>query len=96
MHDQGGLIHDDGDEVIMPTHWTDESGRGHLLARYANYFMVGHNPNEFIVDFGQCDVGGEAQKIHTRIVTAPFYAKAFLNVLQQSINEYEEQFGAIE
>jgi hypothetical protein len=29
-------------------------------------------------------------------VTAPFYAKAFLNVLQQSINEYEEQFGAIE
>lgn len=63
--------------------------------RYANYFQVGHNASEFVLDFGQYYDENEDARFHTRIVTSPMYAKAFLTTLQESLNQYEETFGAI-
>ena len=66
-----------------------------LEGRYANYFEVGYNAFEFIFDFGQFYTAGEQPKIHTRIVTSPVYAKAFLETLGNTLGQYERGFGAI-
>jgi hypothetical protein len=67
-----------------------------LEARYANYFKVGHNAVEFIIDFGQCYPEIEKAELYTRIVTSPVYAKALLEILQDSISRYEKARGKIE
>lgn len=67
-----------------------------LEGRYANYFKIGHNAFEFVLDFGQCYGGSGKAKLHTRIVTSPNYAKALLETLGESIERYEETFGVIE
>lgn len=69
--------------------------RNTLEGRYANYFEVGYNAFEFIFDFGQLYAAGEQPKIHTRIVTSPVYAKAFLETLENTLDQYERGFGAI-
>ena len=54
--------------VIAMDH-TDEDPQeaGRLEGKYANYFKVGHNAFEFVLDFGQYyPANGEAQ-FHTRI-----------------------------
>jgi hypothetical protein len=64
--------------------------------RYANYFKVGHNSFEFILDFGQVysDAPCEAMH-HTRIVTSPAYAGVLLELLRDSIEKYQKAFGPI-
>jgi hypothetical protein len=51
---------------------------GELEGRYANYFKVGHNALEFLLDFGQFYAESQRAQFHTRIITNPTYAKAFL------------------
>jgi len=63
--------------------------------RYANYLQIGHNAFEFLLDFGQLYSDGRQEHIHTRIVTGPLYAKEFLQVLEESIEQYEETYGLI-
>jgi hypothetical protein len=67
-----------------------------LQGRYANYFKVGHNAFEFVVDFGQYYGDDESLQLHTRIVTSPAYAKRLLNTLQEAVVKHETQFGTIE
>jgi hypothetical protein len=67
-----------------------------LEGRYANYFKVGHNALEFVIDFGQYYSGTEAAKLYTRIVTSPCYAKFLLETLRESIEEYEKAYGDIQ
>lgn len=76
---------DDGHEL----HHSEAEGR------YANYFQVGHNMLEFILDFGQSFSDGRAEYFHTRIITSPSYAQELLRVLQDSIRQYESVFGPI-
>lgn len=64
-----------------------------LEARYANYFEVGHNEYEFVIDFGQCYPENGKTQFHTRIITAPTYAKALLETLRESIERYGRHFG---
>jgi len=66
-----------------------------LEGRYANYFKVGHNPLEFLLDFGQLYADSQQAQFHTRIITNPTYAKAFLGLLSESIAQYEQTFGVI-
>lgn len=42
---------------------------GKLEGRYANYFKVGHNAFEFVLDFGQFYPGSEKAELCTRIIT---------------------------
>jgi len=63
--------------------------------RYANYFTVGHNAFEFLFDFGQIHSEGRPAPLHTMIITTPVYAKTFLALLQESIDQHEQNFGAI-
>jgi hypothetical protein len=63
--------------------------------RYSNCFKIGHNVLEVVLDFGQHYPEEEAQ-FHTRIVTTPVCAKALLATLQESLRQYERDFGGIE
>ena len=67
-----------------------------LEGRYANYFKVGHNAFELLLDFGQFYPEGEREQLHTRIVTTPSHAKALMEVLRESIERYEQTFGPIQ
>lgn len=66
-----------------------------LEGKYANYFKVGHNALEFVIDFGQFYKDNAEAQLHTRIVTNPAYAKAMFETLRESINQYEQTFGTI-
>jgi hypothetical protein len=65
-----------------------------IEGRYANYFIIGHNAVEFLLDFGQM-YRDQDERVHSRIVTSPSYAKELLRVLSQSVECYEKQFGEI-
>lgn len=66
-----------------------------IEGRYANDIQIGHNAFEFVLDFGQQYGSSLPAQVHTRIVTSPAYAKAFLQILTSSIALYESEFGAI-
>jgi len=63
--------------------------------RYSNYFKVGFNPFEFILDFGQAYESAPVPPHHTRIVTGPAYAKGLAHLLLESLAAYEETHGTI-
>lgn len=64
-------------------------------AKYANYLEVGHNPFEFRLDFGQQEGDEPEPHLHSRIITNPVYAKAFVDLLRDAVASYEETFGPI-
>lgn len=66
-----------------------------LEGRYANYFQVGHNAFEILLDFGQLYSENAAARFHTRIITSPAYAKVLSETLRGCIDQYEQTFGAI-
>lgn len=77
-------------------HEVENSPEGRLLeGRYANYFKVGYNAFEFLLDCGQFYPEGKEAELHTRIITSPIYAKALLELLRESIDQYEQTFGTI-
>jgi hypothetical protein len=73
-------------------------GNGDLLqGQYANYFEVGHNAFEFLLDFGQLYLAGsEAEgRMHTRIITSPVFAQRLVEVLSRALSEYEQTYGRV-
>jgi uncharacterized protein DUF3467 len=61
----------------------------HKEARYANYFQVGHNAFEFLIEFGQRDEAG----IHTRIYMSPQHARILSTLLLDTLHQHELEFG---
>jgi hypothetical protein len=66
---------------------------------YANYLKIGQNAFEFLLVFGHLYLDDNLVEqeglFHTRIVTTPVYAKAFLKVLEECIEHHERTFGVI-
>lgn len=62
--------------------------------RYANYFTIGHNAFEFLLDF-YLRYQENAAVSQARIITNPAYAKQLLDLLRESIEQYERAFGVI-
>ena len=73
----------------------DSGNDGQLVGRYANYFEIGHNAFEFVLDFGQLYIGETEARIHTRIVTSPVYAKKLATIFHDAISQYEQDHGRI-
>ncbi len=65
------------------------------LARYTNYFEVGHNPYEFLIDFGQLQPEVSNVMLHTRIAMGPTHAKLFATMLHNAVGQYETDNGLI-
>jgi hypothetical protein len=80
---------------MSPEGNTPADSEGVVEGKYANYFKVGHNAFEFIVEFAQLYSELALEKVHTRIVTSPAYAKELLKVLQEAVDAYEGVFGTI-
>jgi len=59
--------------------------RKKIEGKYANYFKVGHNAFEFVIDFGQYYPGTDQAELYTRIITSPAYAKTLIETLRESI-----------
>jgi hypothetical protein len=76
-------------------HPPPDGPRDPLKAEYANYFQIGHNQIELVIDFGY---GYDEQEslLHTRIITSPLYAKVLLGLLRESIEQYEALYGSID
>ena len=64
--------------------------------RYSNYFKIGYNREEFLMDFGQLYEGSGNGPMHTRLVILPVIAKALLSVLAKSVSQYEDKYGVIQ
>jgi hypothetical protein len=76
------VSHDDSDVNIV-------RGSGAQEGRYANYFQIGFNAHEFVLEFGQ---GEGAVLIHTKLYLAPAHAQAFSSALLQSLDQFEREF----
>jgi hypothetical protein len=83
-------------ELLMNPENEPPEATGELEGRYANYFKVGHNAFVFLLDFGQLYAESQRAQFHTRIITNPIYAKAFLGLIQDAIAQYEQTFGVIQ
>jgi Protein of unknown function (DUF3467) len=79
----------------MKRHARQRQAGEELEARYANFFLVGHNAFEVVLEFGQFHEGTSQPQMHTRIIAAPVYAKALLKLLDEAIAKYEQAFGEI-
>ena len=77
-------------EVLVDQKRKSSQRVGRPKGRYANYFEVGHNAFEFVLDFGQFYSESKQAQLHTRIITGPAYAKALLETLRRSIDRYEQ------
>jgi len=64
-------------------------------AAYANFFRVGHNAFEFLLDFGQLHPESSEPRLHTRIITGPAYAMALSRTLRESLDRYQHVHGSI-
>jgi hypothetical protein len=69
----------------------EEENRREVEGRYANYFQVGFNDAEFLLDFGQ-QYGESEPKVHTRVITSPAYIGAFMDLLAASLSKYRQQY----
>lgn len=65
------------------------------LAAYANYFEVGHNAFEFLIDFGQYQPEADAVAMHSRMATGPVHAKLLAGLLADAIQRFEAEHGMI-
>jgi hypothetical protein len=66
-----------------------------LEGKYANHFAVGYSQCEFIFDFGQSYSENDPAELYSRIITSPVYAKAFLKMLRETMEEFEAAYGGI-
>jgi hypothetical protein len=62
--------------------------------RYANYFKIGFNAYEFVIDFGQ-EYPPDAERTYMRVVTSPSMARNLVDTLERSLRDYELKFGPL-
>ena len=65
------------------------------VGKYANYFQIGQNAIEFVLEFGQLYSDQTFPLLHTRIITSPSYAKDLIELLLEALAEHETQYGPI-
>lgn len=63
--------------------------------KYSNLAMIGHGPNEFLVDFIFAAPGMPQAPVVSRIIMSPENAKQLLFALKDNIAKYESAFGEI-
>lgn len=63
--------------------------------KYSNLAMIGHGPNEFIIDFIFAAPGMPQAPVVSRVVMTPENAKQLMFALTDNVNKYEANFGAI-
>jgi hypothetical protein len=62
---------------------------------YSNLVLLVHSPSEIIFDFARMMPGVPKTKLYARIIMTPQHAKMFLKNLEESIKNFENEFGKI-
>jgi hypothetical protein len=60
--------------------------------RYANYFQIGFNAYEFVIDFGVM-YPPDPERFHTRIVTNTGAARDLSESLERSLEDHDREYG---
>ncbi len=63
--------------------------------KYSNLAMIGHGPNEFLIDFIFAAPGMPQAPVVSRVVMSPENAKQLMFALTDNVQKYEAQFGEI-
>ncbi|MCH5232336.1 MAG: DUF3467 domain-containing protein [Muribaculaceae bacterium] len=63
--------------------------------KYSNLAMIGHSPNEFMIDFIYSAPGMPQAPVVSRVIMTPENAKQLLFALSDNVKKYEAQFGEI-
>lgn len=63
--------------------------------KYSNLAMIGHGPNEFLIDFIFAAPGMPQAPVVSRVIMSPENAKQLLFALSDNVKKYEAQFGEI-
>jgi len=78
-----------GEPQPMQISTSDEMSRG----RYSNSMLVGHGPEEFIIDWLLQSHNGA--HLVSRIVVTPGHMKRIVKALEENLFRYEQLFGEI-
>lgn len=65
------------------------------LACYANYFEVGHNAFEFLIDIGQVEPQSGDIRFTSRIAISPVHAKLLSELLGAAVAQFESAYHPI-
>jgi Protein of unknown function (DUF3467) len=65
------------------------------IAVYSNYFEIGHNAFEFLIDFAQFQHEVSTVRMLNRVVCGPVHAKLLAQLLTEAIARFESDHGAI-
>lgn len=63
---------------------------------YANFVMINHSENEFVLDFAYLPPSSPTAKVRARVISSPRHTKRLLQALAKNVQRYEERFGTIE
>lgn len=63
--------------------------------KYSNLAMIGHGPNDFLIDFIFAPPSMPQAPVVSRIIMTPENAKQLLFALTDNIQKYEKVFGEI-
>lgn len=80
---------------LKPQRLNIELGEKEAEGIYANMVMIGHSPNEMIIDFIRLMPGAPKARVQSRIIMTPAHAKLLRKTLDENIKKFEEQFGEI-
>ncbi len=76
---------------------SDKDNKNRLPARhvseghYANFFQIGHNASEFLIEFGQQEAGETV--FHTRIYVCAEQARILADLMTSTLEQHERIFG---
>lgn len=59
--------------------------------RYANFFQIGHNASEFLIEFGQQEAGDSV--FHTRIYISAEQVRVLADLMTSTLEQHERMFG---
>lgn len=62
---------------------------------YANLAMISHSNTEFVIDFICLMPGLRKARVKSRVVITPGHARRLLHALEENVQRYENNFGAI-
>ncbi len=58
---------------------------------YANFFQIGHNASEFLIEFGQREAGESV--LHTRIYVSAEQVRILADLMTSTLEQHERMFG---
>lgn len=64
--------------------------------KFSNLAMIGHGPNEFLIDFIFAAPGMPQAPVVSRVIMTPENAKQLLRALNDNILKYESVYGDIQ